>query len=84
MTALRNPIRDTLVGFSFDNDRLWILHTPSGSFAITEYNDELVGYDPRLADIDPKIFRYGGNAYYITGRYAQEQGWRVEECEDRR
>ena len=80
----RSPVRDTLVGYTDDHDRLWILHTPEGAFAITEYNDELTGFDPKLAKIDPKIFHYGGNAYYITGRYAQEHGWRVEECEDRR
>lgn len=78
-----NPIRDTVFG-NFDQDRLWILHTPMGVFAITEYNDELMGFDLRLVDIDPTIFRYGGNAYYIKGKYAQERGWRVESVEDRR
>ncbi len=80
----RSPLRDGLHGISMDADRLWLLHTPQGVFAITEYNDELTGYAPELAEIDPKIFRYSGNAYYITGAYAKERGWRVEELEDRR
>ena len=80
----RSPMRDNLHGFSMDNDRLWVLHTPEGAFAITEYNDELTGFDPRLGEMDSKIFHYGGNAYYITGAYAEAKGWRVEEHEDRR
>lgn len=67
-----------------DEDRLWLLHTPEFTAAITEYNNELTGFDPRLNELDPKIFHYGGNAYYITGSYAREKGWRVEPIEDRR
>lgn len=84
MVAKRSPLRDGLHGISDDHDRLWLLQTPTGVFAITEYNDELTGYDPELAVIDPKIFRYGGNAYYITGAYAKAKGWVVLEFEDRR
>lgn len=79
----RSPLRNTLHGFSTDNDRLWLLHTPDFVAAITEYNDELTGYDPRLNKLDSKIFRLGGNAYYITGTYANQRGWRVEKLEDR-
>lgn len=81
---MRAAVRDSLVGYHMDNDRLWLLLTPEGTFAITEYNDELTGYSPRLAEIDPKTFHYGGNAYYITGVYARERGWGVQEHEDRR
>jgi hypothetical protein len=80
----RSPMRDHLVGYHMDNDRLWVIHTPEFSGAITEYNDELTGFDPRFNEIDSKIFYYGGNAYYILGRYCDEKGWRVEELEDRR
>jgi hypothetical protein len=66
-----------------DGDRLWLLHTPTGIFAITEYNHELTGYAPELGILDPNIFRYGGNAYFITGLYAQQKGWQVEKFEDR-
>lgn len=78
----RLPYRDTLVGFPDDHDRLWLLRTPEFTGAISEYNSELTGYDPRFGDIDPKVFRYGGNAYYITGQYAAERGWHVEELQD--
>jgi hypothetical protein len=79
-----HPARKSIVGFSFDQDRLWLIHTPEFTAAITEYNDELTGYDPRLVELNPKVFCYGGNAYYITGRYAERRGWRVEAVEDRR
>lgn len=80
----RSPLRDSLVGVSEDNDRLWLVHTPDDAYAITEYNWELTGFDPKLGQLDPKIFHYGGNAYYITGTYAEQKGWRVEVVEDRR
>lgn len=79
----RSPVRNTLYGYSMDADRLWLIHTPDFVGAITEYNNELTGYDPRLGEIDPHVFHYGGNAYYIMGRYAKEKGWKVEELEDR-
>lgn len=79
-----HPIRQTIKGWSDNNDRLWILHTPEGPRAITEYNHELTGFDIRLNELDSLIFHYGGNAYYILGRYAFERGWRVENIEDRR
>ena len=80
----RHPARDNMVGVSFDQDRLWLIHTPEFVGAITDYNDELTGYDPRLAELEPSAFHYGGNAYYITGALAQAKGWRVEKIEDRR
>ena len=81
----RSPLRDNLVGISDDHDRLWLLTCPDGVvYAITEYNDELTGYDPRLGEIDPKIFHYGGNAYYIAGQYAASRNWRAAVFEDRR
>jgi hypothetical protein len=76
--------RKNLLGCSYQQDRLYLLHTPDFVAGITEYNDELTGYDPRLVKLDPKIFQYGGNAYYITTHYAPAKGWRVEEIEDRR
>lgn len=80
---MRSSLRDSLIGLTDDHDRLWSIETPEFTGGITEYNDELTGYDPRFAKIDPKIFRYGGNAYYITGKYAQGKGWKVTEIEDR-
>lgn len=76
-------IRTSLHGFSLQEDRLYLLHTPDGTFAITEYNHELTGYSPELGALDPKTFHYSGNAYYITTTYAKEKGWRVEHLEDR-
>lgn len=80
-----SPLRNGLHGLADDNDRLTLLRDPGGNvYAITDYNWELTGYDPRLGAIDPKTFHYGGNAWYITGSWAMERGWRVEEHEDRR
>lgn len=42
----RSDLRDTLAGFSDDHDRLWLITTPELSGAITEYNEELTGFDP--------------------------------------
>lgn len=71
----------TMRGF-FDSkhDRQYTIHTPEFSGDIYEYNHELTGYDERFASLDP-AFRYGGNAYYITGSLAHSRGWRVEEKE---
>lgn len=80
----RSPLRKLLSGFTSDKDRLWLIHTSEFSAPITEYNDELTGFDPRLHELDPKVFHYGGNAYYITGQYAREKGYTVEKIEDRR
>ena len=79
----RSPMRDGLVGYHLDQDRLWVIHTPEFSAGITEYNSELTGFDPRFAEIDSKTFCYGGNAYYITGQYCREKKWKVESVEDR-
>ena len=84
MTTTRSPLRDNLLGYSFDQDRPWLLHAPDGTvFAITEYNDELTGFSPELQEIDPTIFCYGGNAYYIVGTWAEKNGFRAEKFEDR-
>lgn len=81
----RSPLRNRLIGHSLEDDRLWLLHAPTGEvYAITEYNHELTGYDPRLAEIDSVVFQYGGNAYYITGSWASAKGWTVSEHEDRK
>ena len=67
-----------LIGWADSHDRAWWIHTPNFKAKITDYNWELTGYDPRLSEIDPEIFHYGGNAYYITGSYAESKGWTVE------
>jgi hypothetical protein len=79
----RSPLRDSLLGYSMDQDRLWLLHTRNGTYAITEYNHELTGFSPELQALDNVTFRYGGNAYYVLGPYAKRENWRVEEFEDR-
>ena len=35
------------------------------------------GFDLKLHELDPSVFHYGGNAYYILGQYAYKKGWRV-------
>lgn len=76
--------RENLVGFSFDHDRLWLIETPEFTAGITEYNEELTGYDQRFGILMPGVFKYGGNAYYILGKLADEMGWKVIPVEDRR
>jgi hypothetical protein len=75
--------RETLIGWSDPNDRLWILGTPDFEAAITDYNWELTGYDKRLHELDPEVFHYSGNVYYITGAYARSRGWTTTRVEDR-
>lgn len=67
-----------LAGLSDKHDWVWLIHTSEFTGAITEYNDELTGFDPRFGLLDPQVFRYGGNAYYILGEYSRERNWRVE------
>lgn len=74
--------REELFGFSDPHDRLWEVTTPGFKACITDYNWELTGYDSRLHAIDPKVFHYSGNAYYITGAYARARGWTVKQVED--
>lgn len=81
---MRDSRRDNLGAFTLDNDRLWIITTPEFEAALTEYNDEITGVDQRLWGLDPKVFHYGGNAYYATGRYARDKGYTVQKIEDRR
>ena len=66
-----------LVGFSWETDAHWILDTGEFIVEIAEYNQELTGFDLKLHELDPHVFHYGGNAYYILGQYAREKGWRV-------
>lgn len=64
---MRDPIRDKIIGFSTDNDRLWKIEVDDSTEAITDYNDEITGYTPNLqglSDIGQHI-HYGGNAYYV-------------------
>lgn len=77
-----SPYRKGLYGYHMPQDRLWLIHTPEFTAAITEYNQELTGFDPRLAKLD-SAFHYSGNAYYILGTLAEQKGWRVESVEDR-
>lgn len=70
-------LRAELDGCSFEHDRLWIVHTPEGSFGLTDYNWEITGYHPRLAEMSEHI-RYSGNAYYVVTTLAPQKGWRVE------
>jgi hypothetical protein len=77
--ASREDLVKRMVGFADVEDRIWLIHTPEFVGAIADYDDKLVGYDQRLASLDPLIFSYGGNAYHIINRLAPQKGWRVEE-----
>lgn len=75
---MSEQIRNALHGAVAHNDRLWMIHTKDFSAAIAEYNQELTGFDPRLAELDPEAFVYGGNAYYILGHLCERRGWTRE------
>lgn len=76
----RSEIVAGLRGLCDVRDRLWKITLPDGrSGYVAEYNEEITGVDPVLAELDPTYFHYGGNAYYVMGRLAQSRGWRVEE-----
>ena len=70
---------NTILGFHMSNDRKWLIKTPTFEGEICEYNDELTGFDSRFKDLDPTVFYYGSNAYYILNRYAREKGYTVTE-----
>jgi hypothetical protein len=78
----RSPIRATLSGFQMDNDRLWYIDTGSFIGAITEYNDEITAFDPRLYVLD-NSFHFGGSSYYVLHTLCPAKGWKVSEIEDR-
>ena len=75
---------DGLFGAPLSHDRRWLIDTGKFSAVITEYNWELTGFDPRLRELAPDIFIYGGNAYYITGTLAAERGWKVTAIQRKR
>ncbi len=75
----RGQLRD----HGLDHDRLWIIETSDGAFALTDYNWEITGFDPALQKLNDAV-HYGGNAYYVTGALCNERGWRARHVEDRR
>lgn len=64
---------------SLEHDRKWKITVGGKDYFLSEYNDEITGYDMELHVIAPDIICYGGNAYYATGMFAQRQGWLVEQ-----
>lgn len=79
-----DPRRTKVIGCSQSNDRLWILHRDGHEYPITEYNYEITGVDPALHALYPNDVHYGGNAYWVTGAFAERNGFMVEGVEDRR
>lgn len=77
-----HPIRETLNGIHCTSDRLWLITTPLGEFALTDYNWEITGFSPELHSIDPFIFYYGGNALYVVETYARNRGWDIVQAFD--
>ena len=65
-------------GLSFEQDRKWKITIDGRAYFLRDYNDEITGYDDELRAIAPDVIYYGGNAYYVTGKYARERGWLVE------
>lgn len=66
-----------MFGLSFPQDRQWQIKVGSRTFLLREYNDEITGYDAELHALAPDVIHYGGNAYYATGKFAQQNGWEV-------
>ena len=66
-------------GVPFSHDRKWSIKTPTCAGFMTDYNWEITGISEDLYALDPTIFHYGGNAYYVTGAYARERGYEVTE-----
>lgn len=78
----RDPLRDQIRGGSFDQDRLWKITKEDFVGALTDYNWEITGVTPNVADLDESL-RYSGNAYYWTSEL-ERRGYKVEHVEDRR
>lgn len=65
---------------SFPQDRCWKITALRSDYFLREYNDEITGYSDGLRNLAPDVIHYGGNAYYVIGKFAQQQGWDVEQC----
>ena len=68
-----------LFGMSAPHDRRWELTRGDFRAIITEHNHELTGYEPTLGRRHPGEFRYAGNAGYILGQWATDNGYQVRE-----
>jgi hypothetical protein len=68
-----------LFALAFDQDRQWKITVGGKDYRLSEYNDEITGFDDDLHDLAPDVIHYGGNAYYVTGRFAESKGWCVEQ-----
>ncbi len=82
---MSHEIRNRVIGVSNINDRLWLIEVNKMEEAITEYNQEITGFTPNLANL-PNIGRYihySGNAYYVLNEL-QKCGFIVTEYEDRK
>jgi hypothetical protein len=80
---LEAAVVSELEGFHLSHDRHWVIDTPEFSGAITDYNWELTGYDKKLVEAFPDVFRYGGNAYYIIYTWVPRMGFSVTQTERR-
>jgi hypothetical protein len=69
-----------MFGLSFPHDRCWKITAQGRDYFLREYNDEITGFSDGLRDLAPDVIQYSGNAYYVTGKFAQQQGWIVEQC----
>lgn len=66
------------------SDRTWVITLPNGARGVmADYNWEITGVSKELREFDPSIFHYGGNAYYVTGVYADKMGLQIKHVEDR-
>lgn len=78
-------IRDKIIGFSSQHDRLWKIEIADHIEALTDYNWEITGYTKGLQELPNigKFIHYGGNAYYVIPEL-QKCGFVVEQIDDRK
>lgn len=72
-----------MLGLPHSNDRLWSITTTSGKYQLSDYNDEITGYDKELQELAPNDIHYGGNAYYILFTLAPKKGWKVDRIDSK-
>lgn len=81
----RSELRNDLVGFSGDQDRLWKITKDGQVYVVTDYNNEITGWTKALADL---FIGVGTVSYGLYWNYFRDmllqQGFQVEQVEDRR
>lgn len=78
---MRSQVRDSLVGFVNEKDRVWSITMPEFVGFVAEHDGMITGYNKRLSVLEPK-FHFGANAYEVLGKLCAEKGWAVKELKE--